>query len=177
MVSAIHQQESAIGIYTSPPCFVFWWLVEKEMAPHSGTLAWKIPWTEDPGRLWSMGSQRVGHDWATSLSKRFLFCFRPGKTRKTHLEVFPITVELWLLHCPTKGVGICEAIFSSNSYSSGTQSSIQSGRRIRGCSPRYFPTSHPEISRKKLPSNVSDLPGPPCSRIQLSAMLILWARP
>ena len=32
------------------------------------TLAWKIPWTEEPGRLWSMGSLRVGHDWATSLS-------------------------------------------------------------------------------------------------------------
>jgi len=36
--------------------------LEKEMATHSSTLAWKIPWTEDPGRLWSMGSQRVGHD-------------------------------------------------------------------------------------------------------------------
>ena len=35
---------------------------EKAMAPHSSTLAWKIPWTEEPGRLWSMGSLRVGHD-------------------------------------------------------------------------------------------------------------------
>ena len=35
------------------------------MAPHSSTLAWKIPWTEEPGRLQSMGSQRVGHDSAT----------------------------------------------------------------------------------------------------------------
>ena len=42
------------------------------MAPHSSTLAWKIPWTEEPGRLQSMGSRRVGHDWATSLS---LFTF------------------------------------------------------------------------------------------------------
>ena len=33
---------------------------------HSSTLAWKIPWTEEPGRLQSMGSRRVGHDWATS---------------------------------------------------------------------------------------------------------------
>ena len=37
-------------------------LLEKEMATHSNTLTWKIPWTEDPGRLQSMGSQRVGHD-------------------------------------------------------------------------------------------------------------------
>ena len=36
--------------------------VEKEMATHSSTLAWKIPWMEEPGRLQSMGSQRVGHD-------------------------------------------------------------------------------------------------------------------
>ena len=35
---------------------------EKEMATHSSTLAWKIPWTEKPGRLQSMGSQRVGHN-------------------------------------------------------------------------------------------------------------------
>ena len=37
------------------------------MAPHSSTVAWKIPWTEEPGRLQSMGLLRVGHDWATSL--------------------------------------------------------------------------------------------------------------
>ena len=36
--------------------------LEKEMAIHSSTLAWKIPWTEDPGRLQSMGLQRVGHN-------------------------------------------------------------------------------------------------------------------
>ena len=41
---------------------------EKAMAPHSSTLAWKIPWMEEPGGLQSMGSLRVGHDWATSLS-------------------------------------------------------------------------------------------------------------
>ena len=40
----------------------------KAMAPHSSTLAWKIPWTKEPGRLQSMGSLRVRHDWATSLS-------------------------------------------------------------------------------------------------------------
>ena len=44
--------------------------LEKEMATHSSTLAWKIPWTEDPGRLQSTGSQRVGHDWVTSLHNR-----------------------------------------------------------------------------------------------------------
>ena len=42
-------------------------LLEKEMATHSSILAWKISWTEDPGKLQSMGLQRVGHDCATSL--------------------------------------------------------------------------------------------------------------
>ena len=42
--------------------------LEKEMAPHSSTLAWRISWMEEPGRLQSMGLLRVGHDWATSLS-------------------------------------------------------------------------------------------------------------
>ena len=36
--------------------------LEKELATHASTLAWKIPWTKEPGRLQSMGSQRVGHD-------------------------------------------------------------------------------------------------------------------
>ena len=44
-------------------CLVF--LTKKAMAPHSSTLAWKIPWTEEPGRLQSMVSWRVGYDWAT----------------------------------------------------------------------------------------------------------------
>ena len=37
-------------------------LLEKEMATHSSILAWRVPWIEEPGRLQSMGSQRVGHD-------------------------------------------------------------------------------------------------------------------
>ena len=44
--------------------------LEKEMATHSSILAWKIPWMEEPGGLQSMGSQRVRHDWATSLKGR-----------------------------------------------------------------------------------------------------------
>ena len=47
--------------------------LKKEMATHSGTLAWKTPWTEKPGRLQSMGSQRAGHERATSFSLLFSF--------------------------------------------------------------------------------------------------------
>ena len=63
------------------------WGSEKAMAPYSSTLAWKIPWTEEPGRLQSMGSQRVGPDWATSLSL-FTFHFHAlEKEMATHSGV------------------------------------------------------------------------------------------
>ena len=45
-----------------PPTQLSIYLLEKEMATHSSTLAWKIPWTEEPGRLQPVGSQRIGHD-------------------------------------------------------------------------------------------------------------------
>ena len=46
--------------------------LEKEIATHSSIRAWRIPWMEEPGGLQSMGSQRVGHDWVTSLHFHFL---------------------------------------------------------------------------------------------------------
>ena len=49
--------------------------LEKEMAIHSSTLAWKILWMEEPDRLQSMRSQRVGHDWATSISPSLSWLF------------------------------------------------------------------------------------------------------
>ena len=59
--------------------------MEKAMAHHSSTFAWKIPWTEEPGRLQSMGSLRVRHDWATSLS---LFTFMHWRRRWQPTPVF-----------------------------------------------------------------------------------------
>ena len=58
---------------------------EKAMAAHSSSLAWKIPWMEEPGGLQSMGSQRVGHDWATSLS---LFTFMHWRRKRQPTPVF-----------------------------------------------------------------------------------------
>ena len=55
------------------------------MAPHSSTLAWKIPWTEEPGGLQSMESLRVGHDWVTSLS---LFTFMHWRRKWQPTPVF-----------------------------------------------------------------------------------------
>ena len=62
--------------------------LEKELAIHSSTIAWKIPWTEELGRLQSMGSQRVRHDWATSLSHSQLFQKRVSRylLKKDHVS-------------------------------------------------------------------------------------------
>ena len=59
--------------------------MEKAMAPHSSTLAWRIPWTEELGRLQSIGSLGVGHNWATSLS---LFTFMHWRRQWQSTPVF-----------------------------------------------------------------------------------------
>ena len=61
------------------------WIKEKAMAPHSSTLAWKISWTVEPGRLQSMRSLRVRHAWATSLS---LFTFMHWRRKWQPTPVF-----------------------------------------------------------------------------------------
>ena len=68
--------------------------LEKEMAIHSSTLAWKIPWTEEPDRLQSMGTQRVGYDWATSLLTIVIILHLPSPWFiyiKTMLVLFTFT--------------------------------------------------------------------------------------
>ena len=61
------------------------------MAPHSSTLAWKLPWTEEHGGLQTTGSKRVGHDWATSLM------IRSGVTKTVR--------RVWFLSCLIPGLG------------------------------------------------------------------------
>ena len=59
------QGQASSATQQLPICYLFTHdsvYMEKAMAPHSSTLAWKIPWTEEPGRLQSMGLLRVGHD-------------------------------------------------------------------------------------------------------------------
>ena len=73
-----------IGQWRPPPWILRWRregpYMAKEMTTHSSTLAWRIPWTEEPGGLQSTGSQRVGHDWATSLSLSLQFIWRCRQT-------------------------------------------------------------------------------------------------
>ena len=74
--------------------------LEKAMAPHSSTLAWKIPWMEKPGRLQSMGSRRVGHDFT------FTFTFMHWRRKWQPTPVFlPGESQGWgsLVGCPLWG--------------------------------------------------------------------------
>ena len=71
MHKIIHIVLFCVSFFSLFLCWVILFL-EKAMAPHSSTLAWKIPWTEEPDGPQSMGSLRVRHDWATSIS---LFTF------------------------------------------------------------------------------------------------------
>ena len=62
--------------------------LEKETATHSSILAWEIPWTEEPGGLQSLGSHRVGHDWATNT---FTFRLQSGETS----QELPVVLSQW----------------------------------------------------------------------------------
>ena len=61
--------------------------MEKAMAPHSSTSSWKIPWTEEPGGLPSMGLHRVGHDWS-DLAAAAASISNQGKNKsKEHVDI------------------------------------------------------------------------------------------
>ena len=62
--------------------------LEKEMATHSSTLAWKMLWPEESGRLQSMGSQRVRHNWATELNWDRQVCLRDGNLHEEHMSCY-----------------------------------------------------------------------------------------
>ena len=81
----LEQSYAHISILCGCFCALEAELTEKAMAPHSSTLAWKIPWMEKPGRLQSMGLLRVRHDWATSLS---LFTFMHRRRKWQPIPVF-----------------------------------------------------------------------------------------
>ena len=78
--SGFSRQEYWSGLSCPSPCISVW-----ATAPNSSTLAWKIPWMEEPGGLLSMGLHRVGHDWESSLS---LFTFMHWRRKWQPTPVF-----------------------------------------------------------------------------------------
>ena len=113
--------------------------LEKAMAPHSSTLAWKIPWMEGPGRLKSMGSLRVGHNWATSLS---LFTFIHWRRKWQPTPVFlPGESQGWGSLVGRRLWGCTESDTTETTYQQ-QQQSIQ-----RECNPAWTLTLDFLVSR------------------------------
>ena len=83
--------------------------LEKEMTTHSSTLIWKIPWTEEPDMLQSLRSQRVGHEWVTSLSLHLIMLYfseilaNQGKKCNVHLCC---SYGIWLMELENPDPGI-----------------------------------------------------------------------
>ena len=92
------------------------------MATHSSTLAWKIPWTEEPGRLQSMGSIWVGHDWVTSLS---LFCIGEGNGNPLQCSCLENPRDGGAWWAAVSGVAQNRTRLKQLSSSSSSSSSIQ----------------------------------------------------
>ena len=118
--------------------------LEKEMATHSSTLAWRIPWTEEPGGLQSVGSQRVRHDRTTSLSflscvscKRvfsFCFCFfkcrSPGFQAPLFADCLFSIVYSWLCCCHKLIENKCVSLFLGSLFCSTDTCACFCGRTI-----------------------------------------------
>ena len=133
--------------------------LEKEMATHSSTLAWRIPWREEPGRLQSMGSQIVGHDWAIS----FHFTSLHFKWNKGTGKAFPSPSFCWVSPFPQPG----SLAPSGRLYLSRTPNGIQlgaSGPRLcfqLHTLPFFCPHHSPEpqfLLRMKLRMSQTDKP-------------------
>ena len=82
--------------------------LEKEMATHSSTLAWKIPWMGEPGRLQSMGPQRVRHDWATSLGSLLDYTLKLMKDLLWMLWVLYISLNRVDVLCYSRPLSVLE---------------------------------------------------------------------
>ena len=129
-------------------------LAEKAMAPHSSTLAWKIPWTEEPGRLQSMGTLGVGHNWTTSLS---LFTFIHWRRKRQPTPVFlPGESQGWgsLVGCHLWG----------STESDTTEATYQQQQQQQQLLPELTPSA---LSLKK---NLSSIPQ--FSSVQFSSSVV-----
>ena len=141
------------------------------MATHSSTLAWKIPCTEEPGRLLSMGSHRVGHDWATSLS---LFTFHAlEKEMATHSSVLawkiPGRAEPGgLLSLGSHRVGHDWSALAAEGWQMG--GADRGGLGESGETPECFPVSLPWVV------SPSGTVSSPCLHLSLSAVVLTSAR-
>ena len=117
---------------------------EKAMATHSSTLAWKIPWTEEPDRLQSMGLLRVRHDWATSLPL-LLSCIgeRNGNPLQYSYLENPRDGGAWW----AAGYEVAQSRTRLKQLSSSSSSMIQSSCSVSDCFNCCLVWNHHKLSR------------------------------
>jgi len=121
---------------------------EKAMAPHSSTLAWRIPWMEEPGGLQSMGSLRVGHDWATSLHTSLHHNFYTHSSVDGRLGCFHV---LTIVNSAAMNIGVHASlsvmVFSGYMPSSGIVGSYGSDTWVWANSGRWWWTGKSGVLR------------------------------
>ena len=119
------------GFKALPPALRLWstnhWTVEKEMAAHSSILAWRIPWTKEPGGFQSMGSQRVGHDWATNIHTQPLSC------QGSPLLMLFMQVTLHPFHYPSTRRKCPTTVYTSHVASPFPGAWVASSQLCLGC--------------------------------------------
>ena len=138
------------------------------VAAHSSTLAWKIPWVEEPGRLQSMGSLRVGHDWATSLS---LFTFHFHALEK---EMATHSSQCSCLENPRDGGAWWAAVYGV-AQSRAWLKWLSSSRELRSYMPRCVVKKISMDDSNVQPSLKDSVPETPLHLCQLWAPQPFWA--
>ena len=98
IICSLHDCESLREGYLCHK-IIYCWQKDEGTVTHSSTLAWKIPWTGEPGRLQSMGSLRVGYDWATSLSR-----IREGNGNLLQYSCLENSMDRWAWQATVHGV-------------------------------------------------------------------------
>ena len=166
--------------------------LEKEMATHSSILAWRIPWTEEPGRLWSMGSQRVRHGWAHTHPHTHHSTHKCQGSGRLHLPSLPARAPA--LHHSSLGamegtLGMCESGGAGSPADGSGGGGLESGQlqacpqergrdgwTDRRCAPVPLagpggPRPPPRVRTEGMcrwadtPSTAGALQGPPTSRL------------
>ena len=105
-----------------------WNLAEKATAPHSSTLAWKVPYMEEPGRMQPMGSLRVRHDWVTSL---WLFTFMHWRRKWQPTPVFLSGESQWWQSWCADMYGVTQSWTRLKRLSSSSSSSMKFRKMVK----------------------------------------------
>ena len=137
--------------------------LEEGMATHSSILAWRIPWTEEPGGLQSMGSQRVGHSWATFSLRNYHLSI--------HNTISALTAIYWMSMKCINSVYVCVKVAQSCLYSPWDSPGQNTGVGSLSLLQRIFPTqgSNPDLPHcRRILYQLNYQESPPCLYLKIN---------